>query len=287
MKKNNENTNPNSSTMGDDFFGNGIFHWKKTEEEVWGEIEEMLKSLPGKKVRKLHFGPKIISIAASVAIIVGIVSFLRFYSITTKTLAGIHKTAHLPDGSTVHMNAKSELTYYPYWWRFKRILKFEGEGFFEVQKGNKFVVHTHYVDVEVLGTSFNVFARPEASRVCCVTGRVRVTSDKDEVILLPNSKAVLENNKDIKLTKNISLDYDLAWRNNYFRFESEPLKNVFLEIERQYGVKIEMKFHSLAIYSGNFHKKENVENILNYVCSAMGLTFRKQSDNEYIILQQK
>ncbi len=287
MKKNNENTNPDNPMMGNNFFGNGIFHWKKTEEEVWAEIEEKLKNFPEKKLRNFYFGPKIISIAASIAVIVGIVSFLRFYSTTTKTLSGVHQTAYLPDGSTVQMNAESELTYYPYWWKFERIMKFEGEGFFKVQKGNKFVVHAQLVDVEVLGTSFNVFARPEATRVCCATGRVRVTSDKEQVVILPNSKVELQRNNELRVTNNISLDYDLAWRNNYFRFESEPLKNVFLEIERQYGVKIEMEFHSMAIYSGNFHKKENVENILNYVCSAMGLTFRKKSDNEYIILQKK
>jgi len=287
MSENNENKNFNNSLMEKRFFVNGKFHWKKSENEVWSEMAERLNNTDIKKVRKLHFSPAMISVAASVAIIVGIVSFMRFYSNTVYASSGMHNTAYLPDGSIVHLNAESEITYYPFWWKFKRIIKFEGEGFFEVQKGNEFIVHTQYGNVEVLGTSFNVFARQEATKISCVTGKVKVTSKKKEqVILTPNMKAEIFTDKEIKITENSNTDYDTAWRNNNFRFESVPLKNVFLEIERQYGINIELDFTASAIYSGNFYKEENVENILNYVCSAMGLTFKKKSDKEYIILQE-
>ncbi len=287
MSENNENKNFNNSLMEKKFFVNGRFHWRKSENEVWSEMTEKLNNTDIKKVKKLHFSPTMISIAASVVVIVGVVSFLRFYSTAVYTSSGIHNTAYLPDGSLVHLNAESELTYYPFWWKFKRIIKFEGEGFFEVQKGNKFKVHTQYGDVEVLGTSFNVFARQEATKITCVTGKVKVTSkEKEHVILTPNMKAEIFTDKQIKITTNNISDYDIAWRNNNFRFESVPLKNVFLEIERQYGINIELDFSALAIYSGNFYKEDNVENILNYVCSAMGLTFKKKSDKEYIILQE-
>ncbi len=287
MDNNKEHNRTQSQMPDSNFFKNGTFYWKKTQEEVWADIEGKLNSSDEGEVRKLGFNPKMISIAASVTIIIGLVSVLRFYSVSTYTTPGMHSTTYLPDGSTVQLNAASKLTYYPLWWKFKRIIKFKGEGFFEVQKGNKFVVHTLYGDVEVLGTSFNVFARKEAPRVSCLTGRVRVTSkNQSQVVLLPNSKAELLTNKNIKVSKDINVENDIAWRKNYFRFESEPLKNVFLEIERQYGVKLEMDFSGSATYSGNFQKKERVEDILNYVCSPMGLTFKKKSDNEYIILQE-
>lgn len=287
MSRKNEHTNTDHLLMGDHFFINGTFRWKKTQEEVWAEMDEKINSSAPTKVRKLYFDTKAISIAASIAILVGVVSFLRFYSTSTATLAGIHQTAILPDGSQVHLNAESKLSYYPLWWKVKRIMNFEGEGFFQVQKGNRFIVQTRHGNVEVLGTSFNVFARHEALKVTCVTGSVKVTSKhKKHVILKPNTKVELLANNDLKLIEDSNLDYDLAWRNNNFRFESEPLKNVFLEIERQYGINIEMDFSTSAIYSGNFYKKDSVENILDYVCSAMGLTFKQKSDNEYIVSQE-
>ncbi len=56
------------------------------------------------------------------------------------------------------------------------------EGFFKVQKGNKFIVHTPAGDVEVMGTSFNVFAREEASKVSCVTGKLsRIEKGRKEM----------------------------------------------------------------------------------------------------------
>ncbi len=287
MSEKNKHTDSNDPMMGDNFFVNGKFHWKKTEGEVWAEIEQKLNDSDTKPVRKLHFGPRLILVAASVTLLLGILSFLRFYSTSTYIPSGVHEVASLPDGSNVHLNAESTLKYYPLWWKVNRIISFEGEGFFEVQKGNKFIVKTQHGNIEVLGTSFNVFARDEVLKITCVTGSVKVTStSRQQVILTPNSKAELYRNSDIKLSKDIDSDYERAWQNNNFRFESVSLEAVFQEIARQYGVKIEMRFSTSAVYSGNFYKNDNVEDVLIYVCTAMGLKYEKKSDTEYIVLQE-
>ncbi len=65
----------------------------------------------------------------------------------------------LADGTTVYLNAESEL-------RFRNIQRkepesvFEGEGYFDVQRDEKqpFVVEVKQVEVRVLGTSFGIRA---------------------------------------------------------------------------------------------------------------------------------
>ena len=64
----------------------------------------------------------------------------------------------LPDGTIVHLNSESKLTYTPEFNGKLREVSLEGEAFFEVtpNKEKPFIVKTSFFDVEVLGTSFNV-----------------------------------------------------------------------------------------------------------------------------------
>ena len=66
----------------------------------------------------------------------------------------------LPDGTIVHLNAKSSLTYSQDFGRNDRKVALSGEGFFEVKKDTekKFTVGTGYLDITVPGTKFNVYA---------------------------------------------------------------------------------------------------------------------------------
>ena len=66
----------------------------------------------------------------------------------------------LPDGTQVKLNAESSLSYTHDFGRELRQVNLEGEAYFEVTRNEDkpFVVHTEYLDIEVLGTSFNVYS---------------------------------------------------------------------------------------------------------------------------------
>ena len=66
----------------------------------------------------------------------------------------------LPDGTLVHLNTNSSLTYQQNFGQDNRKVKLSGEGYFEVKKDakKKFIVNTEYMDVTVLGTKFNLYA---------------------------------------------------------------------------------------------------------------------------------
>ncbi len=283
MERENNHMNSGAGGQSQNFFAGGTFKWKKSQREVWDELEAKIASAP--KTRTLDFSSlKFISIAASLLLLIATGAFLRFYSTTITVPAGIHQVAELPDGSQVELNANSTLSYHPYWYRFNRELRFEGEAFFNVEKGKKFTVISASGKTRVLGTTFNIYSREEVYAVTCLTGSVRVTSrTKEQVVLKPNSKAEVQKDGQITVKHNIKTFPEISWRKNIFLFTATPVLKVFHEIERQYGVTIETDIRSQALYTGNFTKKQNVEDILGYVCPALGLRYTKKSTNLYVI----
>ena len=67
---------------------------------------------------------------------------------------------HLSDGTKVHLNAESQLTYPVCFSNEQRIVQIEGEAYFDVapDKEHPFIVQTPHTSIRVTGTSFNVRA---------------------------------------------------------------------------------------------------------------------------------
>ncbi len=269
------------------FFTGGEFQWKKEKAEVWADLESQIVDQPQGRLLLLNFTLGKWIAAASIVILFSIGSFLRLYTVTIETQAGQHQEAMLPDQSKVNLNAKSSISYHPYWWKINRKVELEGEAFFEVQKGKKFTVVSAKGSTQVLGTSFNIFAREDIYKVTCITGTVRVRSHQGfEAIIKPNSKAEVKQNGEINISINIQTFPEISWKNNIFLFTATPVHAVFSEIERQYGVKIDEKIDEKSLYTGNFSKDQNVEEILEYVCPALGLKYIRKSTGEYLVIQK-
>lgn len=269
------------------FFKDGDFSWSKAQGDVWSNIEAKMDAKPKGRSLPLKTRTIRLAVAATIIVLIGASFFFRYYAVTVIVPTGEHQLATLPDGSTIDLNAESSLKYKPLWWRFNREIQFEGEGFFEVEKGKNFKVVSNAGITEVLGTSFNIFSRDEVYKVTCLTGSVKVTSPAlKSVILKPNSKAEIKTNGSIEVKTDIDVEPVISWKKNLFIFTASPLREVFYEIERQYGVTISTKIDSYALYSGNFSKDSDVEDILSYVCPALGLEFFRKSDGEFIITEE-
>jgi ferric-dicitrate binding protein FerR (iron transport regulator) len=265
------------------FFARGEFNWEKSKADVWNELEAGLK--PAGRVVSMNVSIVKWAIAAVFVMLVGIVSLMRFSSETIETVDGQHLAITLPDGSTVNLNAQSTITYHPYWWRFDRKIEFEGEALFSVEKGKRFRVISNVAKTEVLGTRFNIFARENTYKVTCVEGSVKVVTTKGEkVILKPNDKATVQTGGTIIIQNNIETLPEISWKDFSFFFTSVPLSDVFSEIERQYGVRIDARVDVHALYTGNFSKNQNIEEILGYICPAMGFKFIRQSATTFSVI---
>ncbi|MFA9388203.1 MAG: FecR family protein [Prolixibacteraceae bacterium] len=288
MTTNKEHKKLSVDTHSKAFFTGGKFNWKKSEAEVWSNIEAIVDVKPAGRSLSFNFRKVSFAIAAAFLLLIGVGSFLRFYQITIKTPVGEHQLAQLPDGSTINLNAESTLKYNPYWWKFKREIHFEGEAYFEVEKGKKFSVISEKGIVQVLGTSFNIFARNEIYKVTCITGSVKVRSTTDEIVVLkPNSKAQIHSNGTIAVLHDIETYPEISWKNNLFLFTAVPIREVFYEIERQFGITIKTNMNTYALYTGNFSRDLDVEDVLSYVCPALGLDYTRKSAKEFVIFQVK
>jgi transmembrane sensor len=260
---------------------------KKSKDEVWTELQEIMEQPFSQqaKVQTLNFRKW--SVAASLALLVSLtgLSVMRFYTKNTTALAGEQIITYLPDGSKVQLNSKSELSYHPFWWAFNREVTLSGEGFFEVKKGEKFTVVSAQGETNVLGTSFNIFAREKDYQVTCLTGKVRVLNarNNDEVIITPNQMVALNQNG--KLTSNINIDAKIAldWTEGKFIFTQEPLKNVLAEIGRRYGVEFENIDNLNEPYTGYFKRQKDIENVLNIVCKPFNIEYKKLPSGAYTI----
>jgi transmembrane sensor len=252
--------------------------WNISKENYWDAIEKNIDKTSNKR-RLLRIVS--ISVAASVLLFISIFTYTKSSVTTVKIAYGIHQTIPLPDGSEVILNAGSEISYRKWKWTENREINLKGEAFFEVKKGEKFMVKTMKGTISVMGTSFNVYDRDNVLIVACITGKVRVNAENNEAILNPNQKFNL-NDDHVEILKNIDPVKELSWINNSFAFDAVPLCDVFKEIERQYNVKIEYHGDFRKSYSGVF-PKSSIENVLNIVCRPFGYKYQTIKENEFII----
>lgn len=181
-------------------------------------------------------------------------------------------TSHtLPDASTVSLNADSKISYSQESWQEQRELSLEGEAFFEVTKGESFVVNTEGGSVEVLGTSFNVVSRENLFEVACYTGKVRVEREGQSTILTPGAKVIIKNGLMQKVP--FQVDMTKSWMEGYFIFNGQPLTHVLQEIERQFDVQINSQNINGDLSYNGFFTKENLTQALQAVCWPLRLKF--------------
>lgn len=176
----------------------------------------------------------------------------------------------LPDGTIVHLNAKSSLTYSQDFGRNDRKVALSGEGFFEVKKDTekKFTVGTGYMDITVLGTKFNVYAyeAKDIVEMSLVEGSVDVTTSRppyQSIRVKPNEKVVYNKRTGNLLHERTTNKMETAWINKELVFRSERLEDVFRCLSRKFAITFSVDDETLLndVYTGTFDD-ENVESIM-------------------------
>ena len=158
----------------------------------------------------------------------------------------------LPDNSRVILNGNTQLSFSKKdWGRSAKDRKvfLQGEAFFEVQhqeyqgKARKFVVHTNELDVEVLGTEFNVSSRHQETKVLLNSGKVSLSIPRDsstsKVEMVPGDWVTF--NKEEGNTKIAHLEQPgllTSWRHNKLVFDGTTLEEITRILEDTYGLEI-------------------------------------------------
>ncbi len=176
---------------------------------------------------------------------------------TVRTPLGGLRELTLPDGSVVTLNANTTLTYGRDWSApAPREVWLEGEAFFKVVKkkaggaGVKFIVHTGNLQVEVLGTQFNVAHRRGATQVVLSEGKVQLSSAQlataDTLLMQPGQYAALSEEDTAFRTRRVEPALYSSWRQNKLIFEAMPLSQVAQLLEDNYGLRVTFGEPALA-----------------------------------------
>lgn len=193
----------------------------------------------------------------------------------------------MSDGTKIWVNSGSRLIYPASFPDDKREIYLEGEIYLEVARNEKapFIVKTNQMEVEVLGTSFNVSAykNDETQSVVLANGSVSIKKHISDVptVIAPNQRYTL-----LKGTNEVSLDtvdvfYYICWRYNLLMSNSESLSVILKKLERHYNVNISYNPHEISQFQlkGKLDLKNNIEETLDVISltTPIGYSVEKES----------
>lgn len=158
---------------------------------------------------------------------------------TLRTLQGMECLITLSDGTRVHLNAETRLTYPVCFSSKERIVQIEGEAYFDVapDKEHPFIVKTSHTSIRVTGTSFNVraYADEDTESTTLISGTVRINSRNEEFELVPNQHYTYNKNTGTNTVANVNTDLYTSWESGSFIFLNVPLENVMSYLSKWYG----------------------------------------------------
>jgi transmembrane sensor len=162
------------------------------------------------------------------------------YNILTTPRGGQYQL-QLPDGTNVWVNASSSIKYPTAFTGKKREVEITGEAYFQIAKypGQPFIVRVNGMEVQALGTQFNINSYSDEASVSTtlIEGSVKVTSDNAGVILGPGQQSQLKNGR-LRLIKNVNTEEITSWKEGLFHFESADLKTILRQFSRWYDVDV-------------------------------------------------
>lgn len=219
---------------------------------LWSKIESQL----GEQKNVIKWWQfSIIRIAAAIMlmIVAGWVSIKLYHEFSWEeytTQVGEIRSINLNDGSTVVLNGNSKLEVKRNLSRRKlREVYLTGEANFWITKGEReearFVVHTKDLDVEVLGTRFNVNSRDLETIVYLEEGSVKVERKdrkKEKIYLTPGEKVEYSSiEQELKLSEVKSEVNEISWREGIFEFEELTLHRILKQITGAYNYQFDIE----------------------------------------------
>lgn len=245
----------------------------------WSELEAKIKKAEKKRSLKKWWW----SAAAVMALLTATVAFLFIQKEKNSFARSEKKTAlqwnnittpvnarskiELPDGSKVWINEDSHLTYdSKNFGIHNREVRLQGEAYFEVKKNAEFpfIVHLPKVDIQVLGTAFNVKTYPKDKNieVALIRGKVAVSLlDRPEkkVILKPDERMIIPKRlsairevsppamyKVVKIEKDeAGLARATSWTRKELVFDNETFEQIAIQMESWYRLKIRFENDTL------------------------------------------
>ena len=185
----------------------------------------------------------------------------------------------LSDNTKVYLNAGSSLRYPVRFSGDRREVILEGEGYFEVTRdtAKPFVVKTGSVNVQVLGTAFNVNAYPEEENVetTLVEGKVRVDGKNEQRILEPGTQLVYDKRRENMVVLKVDTEEYISWKDGYYYFKRETLGRIMDRLSRWYNLNVFYQNEELKSieFGGRLKRYEDITYLLERMEETQDIKF--------------
>lgn len=290
------------------------FHYDKDEwfEEIYSKALNKDDSI-GHSNKRLNFRtyvlpsnnkrpPLLLKVAAILLIAVTMSYLFYFFATDTSTdspaysqkiaAAGEKVRFVLPDGTQVHLNSESRLTFPEKFSNSSREVQLQGEGYFIVTKDKErpFLVYTKEITTKVLGTSFSIRSYPEDDQtvVAVRSGKVSVaesgSTDRHADVILEPNEFVNYTFTDHQFTTGEGITAFTAWNSGVLLYHDKELGEVANQLERWYGVDINFENEAIkkCIVRGE-HRDESLTNVLEAITYAFDMEY--SIDDRRVLLQ--
>jgi transmembrane sensor len=265
---------------------------QRDEELAWTSFKarrETLKSQEG-TVKPLNAPRFWLKIAAVLFIVVGGWMVYNLYApgnYTELTATQQVRTEALPDGSALTLNKHTKISYAGNFKNNRKLKMEQGDVFFDVAKDktHPFVIDINRINVEVVGTSFNIKHLKNDTEINVETGIVKVRFANDEIKLYKGEKIHIDNNTH-KLVKEQSTDqlYNY-YRTRLIQANNIPLWKLVNTLNEAYGSHITLDDKSKDLTITVTFKLGSLNDILLVTCETLNLNMTRNGDN--ILLSYK
>ncbi|NCB96908.1 MAG: DUF4974 domain-containing protein [Bacteroidia bacterium] len=196
---------------------------------------------------------------------------------TVSTPSGERVTMVLSDGTKVYLTSNSYLKYPSRFDKDKREVTLVGRAYFEVTKSKvPFVVNTTDMNIEVLGTSFDVESRISAttSSVILVEGSVKVNSEGQSTVIHPDEQVSLSRKDRLLSVKSVDAKLLTMWKDGVLIVHGQTFVELVNSLSSWYGVKIidRTSVNGKERFNGRFDR-EDIEAAIKAICISANIKY--------------
>ena len=281
--------------------------WKESPDEMPRDVQERMyrrlsRELDEKKTKTIllrsRFSWKVwpqIAVAC-IIIVLGLVNYrmndkqkqLSTQNFTVLAEKGQRAFITLPDSTKVWLNSDTKISYPADYGLKERNVTLVGEAYFEVAKNpdKRFIVEAKGMQVEALGTSFNVNAYQNDNKIIAslFSGSVRVSYDRHVAILKPHESVKVDLlNRSFSRYKDESMQNIALWRKNEITFDGESLEEITHIMSRLYNTTICIEDESLkkVCYIGTI-RNNNLENFIDIINLTTPVVYENKGDTVFL-----
>lgn len=206
--------------------------------------------------------------------------------------AGKRSSITFSDGTRIWLSASSRVVYPVEFMKNKREIYVEGEAFLDVyhDKSRPFIVKTNKMDIQVLGTTFNVCAyeKKNIQTVVLVTGKVEVKTNNNETkTLSPNNLLAYNDQQGISVHP-VDVQEYIAWKDGFYQFKKERLEIITKKLSKYYGKTIitDKQLANITC-SGKLDLKEELDDVLHTLIQTVPAQITESNEKIYINVKSK